>query len=186
MAASTPDDELRRQARERLASAPAILQRHSLRMAALAEALADREGLDVDRAGLFCACAFHDLGTLVGGSGPFPVRSARLLDAFLTEHGVGPGRRDPLVAAVRGHLAPAGIRWVRPAQYAGPVPEVTLLRRVAWLDALAVGDRQARGWRRTLRGDDGDPVLDVRLTARLAAACAVDLLGAVRAAWAGP
>ena len=100
------EDTLVLDAKRRLSSAPELLQRHSLRMAALADALADRENLDVDRAGLFCACVFHDLGLLVAGRAPFPVRSAGLLEAFLTEHDVAPARVAPLVTAVRRHLVP--------------------------------------------------------------------------------
>ena len=98
---SSDDDTLVRDAKHRIRSAPEALRRHSLRMAALADALADRESLDVDRAGLFCACAFHDLGLLVAGLAPFPLRSAGLLAAFLAEHEVAPARAEPLLTAVR-------------------------------------------------------------------------------------
>lgn len=170
------DDALVRDARSRLSAAPDLLQRHSLRMAALADDLADRENLAVDRVGLFCACAFHDLGLLVGGSMPFPVRSAGLLEAFLAEHDVPPLRAKPLVRAVSRHLLPPVPLLVRDADPS----EMGVLRRAAWLDALAFGDREARCKRSLLRSADADPVLDVRLNALLGAACARDVVaGAV-------
>ena len=42
---SSDDDTLVRDAKHRIRSAPEALRRHSLRMAALADALADRESL---------------------------------------------------------------------------------------------------------------------------------------------
>lgn len=172
----TADRHLVADARDRLAAAPGVVARHSLRMAALANALAARDGLDVDGAGLFCACAFHDLGMGVPGRGPFPSRSADLLAGFLAEHDVPAARARPLVAAVRRHLAPPIDRGLRH----GIPAEVTLLRRAAWLDVLGVGDDAARRLRRELREADSDPVLDVRLAALIGVACARDLLTGAR------
>ena len=169
------DDQLVRAARRRLSSAPDLLQRHSLRMAALADALADRENLEVDRAGLFCACAFHDLGLLAPGRAPFPVRSAGLLEAFLTEHDVAAAQVHTLVTAVRRHLLPP---VSLPRAGVTPPAEVTVLRRVAWLDAVAVGDAEARRWRRELRTADADPQVDLHLGGVLGLACAHDLVSA--------
>ncbi|MGB8385206.1 MAG: HD domain-containing protein [Dermatophilaceae bacterium] len=171
------EDTLVLDAKRRLSSAPELLQRHSLRMAALADALADRENLNVDRAGLFCACVFHDLGLLVAGTAPFPVRSAGLLEAFLTERDVAAARVHTLVTAVRRHLMPPVSLPTRGT----PPAEVALLRRVAWLDAVAVGDAEARRWRRELRTADADPLLDLHLGAVLGMACAQDLASGARA-----
>ena len=172
----TADHILVDDARDRLGAAPGVVGRHSLRMAALAQALATRDGLDVDGAGLFCACVFHDLGMGVPGRAPFPSRSAGLLAGFLAEHDMPPTRARPLVEAVRRHLAPPldlGPRHGIPA-------EVHLLRRVAWLDVLGVGDLGARRLRRELRDADSDPALDVRLAALIGVVCARDLLAGAR------
>jgi hypothetical protein len=172
-----PDQALVAAAGMRLRAAPDLVVRHSLRMAALADELARRDGLDVDRAGMFCACAFHDLGMGVAGAGPFPARSADLLGGFLAQHGVPAARSRPLVEAVRRHLEPP-----LPGSRRGPAPEIALLRRVAWLDVLGLGNAPDRRLRRELRVADLDPVVDVRLTTVIGTACARDMLAVLRSA----
>ncbi|AEW97970.1 MULTISPECIES: HD domain-containing protein [Streptomycetaceae] len=136
---------------------------HSLRTFLLADAYARRHGVGYDAPGLLAAAAFHDTGLTgaAAGRGPFPRRSAAVLDRFLVAHAVGEARRRALVRAVSGHMRP----W--PGRGAGT--EARLLHFGAWLDVTGRGGRQVPGERRRLAALAPTPWFPLTFTVRLAA-----------------
>ncbi|UXI77613.1 hypothetical protein N6Q81_05835, partial [Streptomyces vinaceusdrappus] len=93
--------------------------------------------------------------------GGFAGRGAELLDRFLTEHGVGAGRRAALTRAVREHMRPF------PARDADP--EARLLHFGAWLDVTGRGERRVPGLRRVLAEQAPTPWFPVSFSARVVA-----------------
>lgn len=133
------DRPVARAALDRLASAPADIREHSLRMITIAQTLV--AGHPVDGAMLVTACAVHDLGLLTDWKRRwpglrFPDRSAAVFAELAERYGIEAGRSEPWCRAVAGHL--------RPPASTGEPYEAGLIRRAAWLDGAHIGSRSDR------------------------------------------
>lgn len=110
---------------------PAVLQ-HSHRSYAWGAALADLDGVTLDRELLYIACMFHDTGLPSGTPDvDFTVRSAANLRLFADDHGMSAAQREVMTNAIALHHTPGVAPEAGPEAYllsAGAAVDVFGLR----------------------------------------------------------
>jgi predicted HD phosphohydrolase len=119
-----PDDPLSLRVLDfaRLHEVPSVLN-HSVRTYLHAAAIAERDGVEHDRATLFQACALHDIGTADAFDGPvrFEVEGADAAAAFLAAEGVPAAAVDQVWEAIALHTS------AQIAERRGPITALTRL-----------------------------------------------------------
>lgn len=106
------------------------MERHGLRIHLIAERMAERRGLDVDREVVLCAALLHDAGGYPGAftGGPYVTDGRHLAETVLKPFSWEPERLRRCLDAIELH------HQVRPQWERGP--EVELLRRADRIDLL--------------------------------------------------